>query len=80
MRSKYNTAHDYEEVGQPANVPPRRRQHQYEPDDVVEIVGKPSLPSGTRASVKGINVPHDQEDFASLNRWRSAYGLPPVTR
>ncbi len=67
-------------------MPPRsrssKRQHSYSPDDVVELVDDQpaSRPASMRQVIKGINVPADNEDWASLNRWRQSVGLNPVTR
>lgn len=64
------------------NVPqPRRRQHQYDPSDLVELVGQPTRrPASMREAVPFINVPGPGQTWQQLNQWREAYGLRSVTR
>ncbi len=63
------------------NVPQPRRQHQYDPTDLVELVGRPTRrPASMREALPYINVPGPDQTWQELNQWRAAYGLPPVTR
>ncbi len=84
MINYYNTAsHDHdEEEGMSANVPPRssKRQHSYQPDDVVELVESPARPASFRRAIPGINCPDDTSSWADIADFRAKWGLPPVTR
>lgn len=33
-----------------------------------------------RQPIPGINVPWENESWQDLNKWRSAYGMPPVEK
>lgn len=64
---------------QPSNVPAKRRQHDYQPDDVVELAGRPSRPASMREAIPGINCPGEGETWADIHAFRAKWNLSPVT-